>query len=159
MHDARAFALRVIRVRKKLLIDSTSRRNAVIIGLALKSVEPWLDAYPYATYQQVRGHLYRKRLAFLTLIPGPKSTLHQKMMQEFTTILNDYPMNTNRSWICREIGGQMFRFSVTISDEAVLIYAVTAGNQTDRDIMHVMDREILLGIKQDLEFQHVNKSA
>lgn len=61
-----------------------------------------------------------------------------------------------------EICNEMYRVHFTVTQSRVTIQRVTVGGtigMDGRDVMRIMDREILRGIHDDLVHRHLNQSA
>jgi 5-carboxymethyl-2-hydroxymuconate isomerase len=88
MESPAAFLRKIIKMRKHLLRTKRSGLNQVAATLAIKSIEPWLDAYPKATDQQVCAHILRHLNTVLHIIPGKKNKSGQALEKQLFEILN-----------------------------------------------------------------------
>lgn len=90
MNQPRQFIEKTIRMRERMICLKRSHRSDMECYLAIRSLKPWLEAYPNASDRQVAAHLARHKYAVLTLLPGGDAPNAQSMQSEFQTILNQY---------------------------------------------------------------------
>lgn len=93
MNAPRQYALKIIALRKMLIRKRKSQLNEVKCWLAIRSLEPWLNAFPNATPDQVTAHLRRHLGAVLTILPGADARNSLALHEELYKILNSHSCN------------------------------------------------------------------
>jgi hypothetical protein len=59
----------------------------------------------------------------------------------------------------KEIAGQHFRLHITVTENAVTIQKITLPYDTERNLLQVMDKEILKQLHEELVHKHLNHIA
>jgi len=90
MNGARAYANKVIRMRKHLIRIGKSRQNSTQTLNALQEIERWLQFHPKANDSQVARFLAKHKGQMYTLIPGMTSSAAGKLITELKQLTQSY---------------------------------------------------------------------
>lgn len=90
MTGARAYANKVIRMRKHLIRIGKSRQNSMQTINALQEIERWLSFYPKANDSQVARFLAKHKGQMYTLIPGMTCPAAGKLITELNQLTQSY---------------------------------------------------------------------
>lgn len=82
----RQFILKVIRIRKRLILNGHSRANAMQCFTRMRKMENWLSFFPNASEENMRKFFLRHTIDILYLIPGERCTAHEKLLKEFNEL-------------------------------------------------------------------------
>lgn len=80
--------LKVLRIRKKLLRDGTSKKPRALVETCMAPFIMYISIYPNATDQGFRGLVLKHYKKFTYLIPGTNSPLHDKYHNDLNKLLN-----------------------------------------------------------------------
>jgi len=90
---ARDFAMKLIRMRARLMRTGKSQRNEAAMHNAIKQLKSWLDFYPHTTDAQVARYLQRNAGALTAIMPGVRCATYTSLNKQLQTILNDKAKN------------------------------------------------------------------
>jgi hypothetical protein len=80
----------MIAMRKRLVHEGKSGWCTMEVTEAIKRFEPWLDAYPNATDNQVTRHILRNRNALRVIMPGKQHPAHETYKEELIQIIQTH---------------------------------------------------------------------
>lgn len=91
----RDFVLKVIRIRRRLILNQHSKLNTVQCFNLMRAMKIWLEAYPHATEEQLARFFLRHSIDILYIIPGQGCTAHDKLITQFNKLYEE-ASNTTR---------------------------------------------------------------
>lgn len=86
---ARSFINRVIRTRKRLIINEESQKNKSLLLQKIAHLEKLLEHYPFNTRAQMSRFIIRQAPEIMYLIPGRNSNSHLSLMGGFEEIYQE----------------------------------------------------------------------
>ncbi|MGQ1890623.1 hypothetical protein ACT29H_09295 [Thermophagus sp. OGC60D27] len=86
---ARLFVKRIIRIRKRLILNDESKLDHSMAIRIIAILEKYLDYYPFNTRQSMSKFVLRHASDIMYLIPGKTSKSHKRLMQSFNEIYSE----------------------------------------------------------------------
>ena len=84
--QTKMYIRKVIRIRKRLIAEGSSRMNAALAWQHINHLEKYLKTYGYNDDNQMAGFWRRNRGKIMDLLPGSKSKSHTELVNEFNNI-------------------------------------------------------------------------
>lgn len=144
-----------------LRISGRLNRQATLY-LAKESLYPYLRYRSGADPHLDAAYLWAKRRAVITLLQAMHPEGREMYLNQFIHSINHYhPMSTElkKESTTIELSGDHYAIDFTVSPGGLTIQKVTPATDQRRDIMKVMDPEILKQVHESLSHEHLNHSA